>query len=60
MLGLRNRTAVWICICLSSLIGAGCLLGGFWDVRLFAGTALFLAAFWYLAAMSWVDRYGSW
>lgn len=58
--GLPNRGAAWACFWLSVALALGGAAYGFVDRRFFACAVLMLAAWWYWAAIRWVDKHGGW
>jgi hypothetical protein len=58
--GLPNRASAWAFFWLCIAIAAGCVAYGFVDWVYFAGGVMFLAAWWYYAAIRWVDLHGRW
>ncbi|WP_092051512.1 hypothetical protein [Planctomicrobium piriforme] len=58
--GLPGRAAARGFFWLSVALGIGSICYGFVDPRFWGGAAFLLAAFWYDAAIRWVDRNGSW
>jgi hypothetical protein len=56
----QGRHAAWAWCWLSVLLGAICVLLGFWKPVLFLGSVAWLVAFWYWSAIAWVDRYDQW
>jgi hypothetical protein len=60
MWGLPGRGWAWGCFWFSLALAIGCVVGGFYYWPLFVGGGFVLAAFWYFAAIRWVDRNGEW
>ena len=50
----------WDCFWFSLTLAVGCVVGGFYYWPLFFGGGWVLAAYWYFAAIRWVDRNGEW
>ena len=58
--GLPNRASAWAFFWISILLAIGCVLYGFVDRRFLVGGLFIVAAWWYCAAIRWVDRHGRW
>jgi hypothetical protein len=58
--GLPGRGWAWGCFWLSLLLSAACVAAGFVFWPAFLGGIWVLAAWWYYAAIRWVDRHGDW
>ena len=58
--GLATRASAWVFFWISIALALGCVLYGFVDRRFFVGGLFVLAAWWYLAAIRWVDRHDRW
>jgi hypothetical protein len=58
--GLPNRASIWAFFWISVALAVGSVVAGFWDARFFAGGLFVFSAWWYWAALRWVDEYGMW
>ena len=58
--GLPNRAWAWVCFWIAIASALGCAGYGMSDPRYFWGLLMLFAAWWYYAAICWVDRYGQW
>jgi hypothetical protein len=58
--GVPGRRSIVSWAWLSALMGIVFPLLGFYNPFFFFGALLLIAAFWYWAAIKWVDRYGQW
>jgi len=58
--GLPNRASAWAFFWLALGLAIGCVAYGFVDPRFFIGGGFILSAWWYYAAIRWVDRNGRW
>jgi hypothetical protein len=58
--GLPGRGWAWGCFWFSILLALGCIAYGFISWPFFAGAVFFLSAFWYFAAIRWIDQNSEW
>lgn len=58
--GLPNAGSAWFCFFLSVALAIACTIYGFVDPIFFIGAGFLLSAWWYFAAIQWVNRHGGW
>lgn len=58
--GVPSRIAAWWFCWLCLALALGSCIAGFWDRSLFWGSGFVLAAFWYYAAIRWMDMHERW